>query len=289
MKKFITILSIALSLSANATDMAAYRLFDNNGKEVSFEDMTDSLAKADVVFIGENHNCPISHWMEYKITEALHSVHGDRLVLGEEMMESDNQVILDEYMKRLIPFDRFEAEARLWDNFSTDYYPVVYYAKDNGLRFVATNVPRRYAAAVNENGLSCLEALSDEAKTWLPPLPIPFEYNADENNEKFGAMMMLSRRTPEEMQRLAEAQAIKDATMAWFIAGNLTGPFIHINGSYHSDGRSGIIPYLNHYKPGLKITTVTSVRQEDITSLDPDNINRADYYIVVPESMTTTY
>lgn len=289
MRKFISILSIALSMSAGAADMAAYRLFDNKGNEVTFENMTDSLAKADVVFIGENHNCPISHWMEYKITEALHGVHGERLVLGEEMMESDNQVILDEYMKRLIPFDRFEAEARLWDNFSTDYYPVVYYAKDNGLRFVATNVPRRYAAAVNENGLSSLDSLSDIAKTWLPPLPIPFEYNADENNEKFGAMMMLSRRSPEEMQRLAEAQAIKDATMAWFIAQNLTGPFIHINGSYHSDCRSGIIPYLNHYKPGLKIATVTSVRQEDITSLDPDNIDRADYYIVVPESMTTTY
>lgn len=276
-------------MSASAADMAAYRLFDNKGKEVTFEAMTDSLAKADVVFIGENHNCPISHWMEYKITEALHGVHGDKLVLGEEMMESDNQVILDEYMQRLIPFDRFEAEARLWDNFSTDYYPVVYYAKDNGLRFVATNVPRRYAAAVNENGLSSLDSLSDIAKTWLPPLPIPFEYNADENNEKFGAMMMLSRRSPEEMQRLAEAQAIKDATMAWFIAKNLTGPFIHINGSYHSDGRSGIIPYLNHYKPGLKIATVTSVRQEEITQLDPDNMDRADYYIVVPESMTTTY
>jgi len=289
MKKLFSILSIALSLSAYATDMDAYRLFDNEGREVTFRNMTDSLAKADVVFIGENHNCPISHWMEYKITEALHSVHGNRLVLGEEMMESDNQVILDEYMKRQIPFDRFEIEARLWDNFSTDYYPVVYYAKDNGLRFIATNVPRRYAAAVNENGLACLDSLSDIAKTWLPPLPIPFEYNADENNEKFGAMMMLSRRSPEEMQRLAEAQAIKDATMAWFIARNLTGPFIHINGSYHSDGRSGIIPYLNHYKPGLKIATVTSVRQEDISSLDPDNLGRADFYIVVPESMTTTY
>lgn len=289
MKILVSILSIALSLSAYAADMAAYRLFDNKGKEVTFEVMTDSLAKADVVFIGENHNCPISHWMEYKITEALHGVHGNRLVLGEEMLESDNQVILDEYMKRLIPFDRFEAEARLWDNFATDYYPVVYYAKDNGLRFVATNVPRRYAAAVNENGLTSLDSLSDIAKTWIAPLPIPFEYNADENNEKFGAMMMLSRRSPEEMQRLAEAQAIKDATMAWFIARNLTGPFIHINGSYHSDCRSGIIPYLNHYKPGLKIATVTSVRQEDITSLDPVNIDRADYYIVVPESMTTTY
>lgn len=242
-----------------------------------------------MVFVGENHNCPISHWMEYKITEALHGVHGNKLVIGEEMLESDNQIILDEYMRRQIPFDRFEAEARLWDNFSTDYYPVVYYAKDNGLRFVATNVPRRYAAAVNENGLGCLDSLSAQAKSWLPPLPIPFEYDAEANASKFGAMMMISRRSPEEMKQLAEAQALKDATMAWFISSNLTGPFLHFNGSYHSDGRDGIIPYLNHYRPGLKIATVTSVRQEDISSLDPDNMGRADYYIAVPETMTTTY
>lgn len=106
MKKFIAYLSfVILSASVSAADMAAYRLFDNEGKEISFDVMTDSLAKADVVFIGENHNCPISHWMELNITEALHRIHGQTLVLGEEMLESDNQVILDEYMHRQIPFD----------------------------------------------------------------------------------------------------------------------------------------------------------------------------------------
>lgn len=287
MKKLFALLSLAVALPLHALD--AYRLFDDSGREVTFQQMVDSLGRADVVFIGENHNCPISHWMELEIVTALHGIHGSRLVLGEEMMETDNQLILDEYLNRRIPYDRFEAEARLWDNYSTDYYPVVYYAKENGLPFVATNVPRRYAAAVNENGLGALDSLSAEAKRYLPPLPIPFSYDAEAAMGTFGAMSLLSRRSPEQMQRLAEAQALKDATMAWFISRNLTGPFVHINGSYHSDLREGIIPFLNGYRPGLKIATVTSLRQDSVDALDPDSRGRADFYIVAPSDFPTSY
>lgn len=288
---FIRLFIIAVSFTAaKAATPDAYTLFDNSGCKVDFSEMIDSLGRADVVFIGENHNCPISHWMELKITEGLHAAHGPQLTIGEEMMESDNQLILDEYMSRQIDYDRFEAEARLWDNYSTDYYPVVYYAKDNGIPFVATNVPRRYASVVKNKGLQALDSLSDEAKRYIAPLPIPFSFDSDKSAEAFGMMQMLGGRTSGDMERLAQAQAIKDATMAWFIAKNLDGrKFIHINGSYHSDNRDGIIPYLLAYKPSTKIATVTSVRQEDTTALDEDNIGRADFYIVVSEDFPTSY
>lgn len=288
--KLTTVLLLAASV-ATATARETYRLFDNHGKEVSFDLMIDSLAKADVVFVGENHNCPISHWMELEITRALHQRHGDRLTLGEEMMEADNQLILDEYMSRLISYDRFESEARLWDNYSTDYYPVVYYAKENSIPFVATNVPRRYANAVSNAGLGCLDAFSDEAKSYIAPLPISFEYDTVAAGSKFGAMQMLSRRSPEEMRYLAEAQALKDATMGWFIAKNMKSDthFVHINGTMHSDGRDGIIPFLLKYRPGTRVATVTSLRMDEIDTLDPDYRGIADFYIVVPTDFPTSY
>ena len=282
----------ALLTSCFVSAQEAYTLFNNAGERVTFDQMADSLAKADVVFVGENHNCPISHWMELKITEAMHSAHGDRLVLGEEMLEADNQLILDEYMQKLIPYDRFEAEARLWDNYQTDYYPVVYYAKDNGIPFVATNVPRRYAAAVRESGFEALDKLSDEAKQYLPPLPIPFEYDEEKAAESFGAMrLMRGNSNPEDDRRLAEAQALKDATMGWFIAKNMPecAKFVHINGTMHSNGREGIIPYLLKYRPGTRVAVVTSLRQEGVGSLDADSRGVADFYIVVPEDFPTSY
>ena len=268
-----------------------YRLYDNTGKEIEFSAMIDSLKKSDVVFVGESHNCPVSHWMEFKIAEALYKEHGDKLVIGEEMMEADNQLILDEYMNRKISYDRFESEARLWPNYSTDYYPVVFFAKDNGIRFVATNVPRRYANAVSNEGLECLNSFSDEAKSYIAPLPISFKYDSDEASSKFGAMQMLRRKSPEEMQRLAEAQAIKDATMGWFISKNLPsdGHFLHINGTMHSDGRDGIIPYLEEYRPGTRIATVTSLRADDASTLEQEYLGTADFYIVVSTDFPTSY
>ncbi len=41
------------------------------------------------------------------------------------MLEADNQLVLDEYVGRLISSDRFEEEARLWPNYQTDYAAVV--------------------------------------------------------------------------------------------------------------------------------------------------------------------
>lgn len=287
----LTAIAILAACSPAADALEAYRLFDNTGKQIEFETMIDSLSRAEVVFIGENHNCPISHWMEYEITKALHGLHGDKLVIGEEMMEADNQLILDEYMSGKIAYDRFESEARLWPNYSTDYYPVVYYAKDNAIPFVATNVPRRYANAVNKGGLGVLDDFSEEARSYIAPLPIPFEYDTEAADEKFGIMQMLSQRTPEEMRYLAEAQALKDATMGWFIARNMQPAtrFVHINGTMHSNSGDGIIPYLLHYRPDTRIATVTSIREDEIESLDPAYHGLADFYIVVPTDFPTSY
>lgn len=287
----INLLFLVTAIAMQAVSPVAYRIFDSKGTETDFTAMVDSLSRADAVFFGENHNCPISHWMELEISRALFGRHGSDLVIGQEMMEAANQLILDEYLAGITSYDRFEAEARLWDNYSTDYYPTVYFAKDNGIPFVATNVPRRYAAAVSNGGLEALGQFSDEARRYMAPLPIPFAYDTEAAGEKFGAMMMLARRSPEEMKRLAEAQALKDATMGWFIARNMkpSTKFLHINGSMHSDNRDGIIPYLLKYRPGTRIATVTSRRQDEIAALDPDFLGAADFYIVVPTEFPTSY
>jgi len=41
-------------------------------------------------------------------------------LLGAEMFESDNQLILNEFMKGKISKSSFESEMRLWKNYSTD-------------------------------------------------------------------------------------------------------------------------------------------------------------------------
>lgn len=286
--KYIIVLLFLLGLTESfGQDKKAYTLFNAEGKEIGYKEMMKILEKQDVVFIGETHNCPIAHWLEYEIVKDLYEKHKDKLTIGAEMFEADNQLILDEFLGKLITSERFETEARLWPNYSTDYSNIVWVARDHQLPLIATNVPRRYANMVKNGGFEALDKLSPEARKYIAPLPVKYESDGSAD-EAFG-LMMLTAGKQSNPENLAKAQAIKDATMAWFIAQNLKSKFVHLNGNFHSDFKKGIIPYLNDYRPGLKIANVCSVRQDGIDQLDEENEGRADFYICVPTDMTTTY
>jgi hypothetical protein len=59
--------------------------------------------------------------------------------------------------------------TQLWSNYQTDYRPLVDFAKENNLRFIATNIPRRYASMINKMGIKALKELSPEALALISP------------------------------------------------------------------------------------------------------------------------
>ena len=283
----MTVSLMLMSVVAGAQPKNAYSIYTDDGKETDYGKMMHTLLKADIVFIGETHNCPVAHWMEQEITEDIIKKSTKGLVLGAEMFETDNQLLVDEYTSGLISSDKFEAEAKLWDNYWTDYASLIYLAREHKLKFVATNVPRRYASFVKDNGLEALEGLSETAKSLIAPLPIAFDRETQDGT--MFAMMQMMGGNGGSASHYAEAQAVKDATMAWFIARNFDRKFIHYNGNFHSDNKGGIIPYLNQYLPGKSIVTVCCVRQDDIKSLDKENRARADFIIVAPTGFPMSY
>jgi uncharacterized iron-regulated protein len=272
--------------AAFKTDKPAYYLFNKDGKDVKYEKMLKEAEDADIVLFGESHDNPISHWLQLELTKDLFDLKKGNLVLGAEMFETDNQVILDEYLDSLISVSSFESNARLWPNYKTDYKPLVDFAKTNKLKFVASNVPRRYASLVNSKGFEGLDGLSDEAKTFLPPLPI--KYDAELNCYK--SMMEMEGMGSHVTPNFPKAQAIKDATMAHFILKNWSPGklLIHYHGSYHSENFESIYWYLKQGNPDLKIVTIHTVSQDDVTELTKENTGRADYTICVDEDMTKT-
>ena len=263
-----------------AQNPAAYVLYDKDGKRVEYAKMMEDMGQKELVFLGEIHNCPIAHWMEKVIIGDLYKLHGDKLILGAEMFERDNQLLLNEYLGGLIPESRFKAEAKLWDNYDTDYAPLVEFAKQNNLPFIATNVARRYANMVAKGGYEALDKVSEEAQEYIAPLPIKYLENPLVN--AYFAHMMQPGMSKAPTENLAKAQTVKDATMAWSIAQSLKEYMVHINGSFHSTGHAGIINYLNVYRPGLKIGTIEVVQQDSVEELDTMYKGHADYFICVP-------
>lgn len=263
---------------------AAYKIYNKKGKEVCYKRIIRYAQKHDIVLFGELHNNPIAHWLQLELTKDLHQKKD--LVLGAEMIEQDNQEVLNQYLKEEIDQASYEKNTRLWGNYKTDYAPLIEYAKDNKLPFIATNIPRRYASRVfKQGGFDALNSLDSLEKSWIAPLPIP--YNANLPQYKNMLEMMGDHASPD----IVKAQAIKDATMAHFILQHRKDDaiFLHYNGAYHSDFHEGILWYIQQENKDLKCLTISTVEQENVHKLHEENKGRADFIICVDEDMTKTY
>jgi uncharacterized iron-regulated protein len=155
-----------------SADKPAYLIYQKDGKQVPYSALADVALTYPVIMFGELHNNAVAHWLQLELTKSLAS-DPRPLAVGMEMFEADNQVLIDEYFSGLISQNNFEREVRLWNNYATDYKPILEFARTNDVRLIATNIPRRYASAVNGNGLEVLEQFSAEAQKWMAPLPLP--------------------------------------------------------------------------------------------------------------------
>ncbi len=290
MKKYsFTLLAACfVVISISAQNAEAYRLYEADGQQVAFSAATEKLAEADVVLFGEQHNNPIDHWLQLELTKALHEKKA--VVLGAEMFESDVQVVLNEYLSGKIKKSHLENEGKIWSNYETDYSPMVEYAKENQLPFIATNTPRRYASLVSRDGIEGLSELSKEAQGFLPKLP--YEVTPDDKGYALMLDMMGGGHgMGMNMDYLIAAQALKDYTMAHFISKNLPkdGLFLHLNGTFHSDYRSGIYGYLMDENKNLKVMTISSVEVRESLDWDESWADLSDFILVKPSTMTKTH
>lgn len=282
-KLIVFLLVISFSTNIFSQNKPAYKLYNSKGVKVSYKKMIRKMKKADVVLFGEHHNNPIVHWLQFETTSDLNKFR--KLTLGAEMMEADNQLELNQYLKGEINQKGLDTLARLWSNYSTDYKPLVDFAKINKLNFIATNIPRRFASKVFKGGFEALDILSKQEKEWVAPLPIKYDATLP------GYVKMKKMMGGHGGDNLPKAQAVKDATMAHFIIENKASDnlFIHYNGSYHSDDYEGINWYLKRANSSLKIVSISVIEQEKIKKFNKENKMKADFIIVVPTTMTKTY
>ncbi|MGS4345732.1 ChaN family lipoprotein [Myroides odoratus] len=284
MKYIYSILFALLVGTVFASEGQPYQIYNAKGKKVTYKQMIKTLAKSDVVLFGEYHNNSLGHWLQLKVTQSLGET--TKLMLGAEMFEADNQVGLSQYVSGEISEEDFEKEVRLWNNYKGDYRPLVEYAKQNNLSFIATNVPRRYASLLFKGGMEALDTLKVEEKAWIAPLPFPYD------PELPGYKEMLTMFEADHVnENLPKAQAIKDATMAHFIqsnhkAGNL---FVHYNGSYHSNNYEGIFWYLKQYAPQLHVATITMVEADQVDNFEKLNLGLADFILVIDANILKSF
>lgn len=290
MKNIFLSIFLAGFYTLKAQNYKAYQFYDQKGKEIKTDKLVRELAKYDVVFFGENHNNSINHWLQLKITEALYEKKNGQLILGAEMFERDNQAQLNQYVEGKIDAKTLKDSARLWNNFSTDYKPLVDFAKNKKLKFIATNIPRRYASQTAKEGIESLNALPEKDKVYMAELPIKVTLETPGYPEM--KTMMGEHADGTKVMNFISAQAVKDATMAESILKNYNAgkTFIHYNGNFHSKEFGGIYWYIRQKNPNLKMAVISVFESENPELKVPEKeYIPTNFNLIIPADMTKTY
>ena len=247
--------------------------------------MTRESIDAQLILFGEFHDNPISHWLELELLKELFNQKGKKLILGFEMFEQDQQASLDRYLIGGITDKQLKDSLRLWPNYSTDYKPLILFAKENKLACIASNVERKYASLLFKSGRIALDTISPLKKSQMADLQFPI----DTTLSQYASLNEMAAHMGGG--NMLEAQALKDATMAKYILQELTNDnqIIHYNGAYHSDYYQGILWYIQQSKPLVKVTTISTVSQQKVNKLEKEHLGKADFIICVTESMTSTH
>lgn len=299
MRKFIN--AAILSVLAMATvalgqaDPATYRVFDAKGNETSLEKIIEAAGGVDAVFLGEGHDDAVAHALQFQIFKAIVGrYNGPRSVaLSYEMFERDVQIVVDEYLRGQINEVQFLASSRPWNNYKTDYRPLLEFAKEQKLPVVAANAPRRYVNMVSRLGRSSLMGLTDDAKEWLPPLPYP--QPSEKYAAKFKALMGNGPEIKAGLTNIVDSQALWDAAMAHAVARQLKhsrkGLVVHLNGSFHTESRMGTAEQLISYRKKARFIVITIRYEDDFTKFDKaKHEDLGDFVILtdkkVPRSFT---
>lgn len=287
-KKFL----LLLTLFSFTSDRPAYRLFTATGQAADYDQMMGQLAQADVVLFGEQHNDALAHWLELQVAkDLLRLKKPGQLVLGMEMFERDVQPLVAQYTAGTLADTAFERQARPWPNYATDYRPLLQFARENKLLIIGTNAPRPFVSAVARGSFKSLDKLPAVDRALLAPLPMKVDYDLPGYKNMAAMFGGDSKTHGGGAQNIIQAQALRDATMAHFIqASRQDGQtLLHFNGSYHSDRHDGIVAYLRQYAPKLRVSTLSVVTQEQVQQLDKEQLNVADFVVVVPADASKSY
>ncbi len=263
---------ISISSVMGQANPETYRVFDSKGNPATLAQIIEAIGQNDVVFLGEQHDDSVCHALQFEIFKAAVDKYSAnrKVALSMEMFERDVQYIVNEYLNNLITEKKFMDDARPWGNYKTDYRPLVELAKEKKFEVIAANSPRRYVNMVSRGGRTTLNALSPEAKKFLPPLP--YAEASETYSKKFKALMGNSPEAQVGIDNILSSQSLWDAGMAYSMSESLKKNkgelIVQLNGAFHSENRLGTVEHLLRYRPKAKVLVVTMRYEEDFKNFD---------------------
>jgi uncharacterized iron-regulated protein len=285
-----------------------------------FESMLAEIARADVAFVGEQHDDPATHRMERAVLEGL-ARRRMNVIVAMEMFERDTQPALDDYLAGRTSEEDFLKISRPWPNYATDYRGLIEFSRAHMWKVVASNAPRRIASQVSKQGLDAARSAPEADRKLVAAdfsCPIDDYYKrfveamnsghpmahqkASADNDKQSNEKQADKKQEEEnralMERFYQAQCAKDETMAESIAnafktaspatpasGQQLAPqgsplVVHFNGAFHSDYRLGTAARVVRRMPKSNVKVISIVPVDDLDTVNVEEYRKRGDYIL---------
>jgi uncharacterized iron-regulated protein len=285
--RVLALILVGAMAGLSAQSYVPQRVFDSAASQFTdFESMVAAIARADVVFVGEQHDDPNTHRLERALLDGLARRRGD-IILSLEMFERDVQNRLDQFRTGRLPEAEFLAASRPWPRYATDYKPLVGLAIERQWPVIAANIPRPIASEISKGGLDVLLNKGESEMEW-----VAHDWECPTGDEYYRRFVevMKGHTAPAEMDRFYAAQCLKDETMAESIAkawsaaaGSKAGTrplVVHYNGSFHSDYGLGTAARVKRRLPNAKTAVVTMIPVANLdTVATTDHLRKGDYLV----------
>lgn len=192
----------------------------STGKSIDAEAFLAALRTKRVVYVGERHDEPLDHGVQYAILRQLHR-YEPSLAIGMEMFQVPFQEPLTKWSAGLIDETVLRRETEYDERWGFDfgmYRPILEYARNQGIRVIALNAPRELSYAVAKDGVS---SLSPEQASALPELDLDDEAHRALFDTEFD---IGDHAAEDAIEQYYAAQVVWDETMGSRVAETLADP-----------------------------------------------------------------
>lgn len=268
-RSVFTLLCSALVCAACAPNAAKpvanlydYQLSDSSGKDLSIDALLTQVKDADVIMVGEWHGHPGVHLFQARLLAAL-AAEPTELVLSMEHFTRADQAVLDQYLAGEIGETGLMDKAKVWDNYKSDYRPLLEVARLNQFPVIAANAPRTIVKCVGREGPAYLNRLSEERRKLAAKT---LDLSDSPYKQKFLKNMQGMTLSDERIAKMFGSQLTWDATMAesmvLYKTQHPNAKIMHVAGLFHVVGGLGTGAEMLKLMPDLNIAYISASSKE---------------------------
>lgn len=213
-----------------------------------------AIRESDVVYVGESHDQANDHLAQLEALKALHEARGGSVVVGFEMLNMNLQPVLDGYASGKLTEEEFLRQADWQKEWGFDfnlYKPLFDFIRENKLRALALNLPKKIVSRIARVGLA---GLTPAELAYLPANP---QVTANERyiayiRESFDGQMAAMFKFENYLAAMSAWNETMGARLADFLNSNPGFAGLTVAGSGHIIYNAGIPASLKARAPGAR-------------------------------------